>query len=81
MGFTNWHDLPNLSFNRSGTIPRCLETSEAANEIETSLHNSLSNDAEYSAEESSKSIGIGVSFGIGTILILMIIVGFLFLKV
>lgn len=65
-------------FCRSGSIPRCLEMSEV-NEIENSLRNSVE-EAEESAE-SSKSIGLGVSFGIGTILILMIIIGFLFLKV
>lgn len=64
---------------RSGTIPRCLEMSEV-NEIENSLRNSADLEAEESAE-ASKSIGLGVSFGIGTILILMIIIGFLFLKV
>ena len=65
--------------NRSGLIPRCLEISEA-NEIENSLRNSSDGDDYESAESSKSSIGIGVSFGIGTILILMIIIGFLFLK-
>ncbi|XP_017487833.1 PREDICTED: CUB and sushi domain-containing protein 3-like [Rhagoletis zephyria] len=75
----NQHRICQANGEWSGTIPRCLEMSEV-NEIENSLRNSADLEAEESAE-ASKSIGLGVSFGIGTILILMIIIGFLFLKV
>lgn len=64
---------------RSGTLPRCLETQDS-NEIDDSYRHSLESESNYESYESSKSIGIGVSFGIGTILILMIIIGFLFIK-
>ena len=75
------HSIFFLLFDsRSGIIPRCLETQDA-NEIEDSLRaNNIDGESDYESVESSKSIGIGVSFGIGTILILMIIIGFLFVK-
>ena len=71
------HSIFFLLFDsRSGIIPRCLETQDA-NEIEDSLRaNNIDGESDYESVESSKSIGIGVSFGIGTILILMIIIGF-----
>ena len=66
-------------FERSGTIPRCLELA-IANEIENSIEGQSDEHTFDANFESSKAIGIGIAVGAGALLILIIIVAVICLK-